>query len=327
MTSLYSYPPRVRTGDTIGLLTPSAPAAGRFPRRYARGIDQLERMGFKVREARHTTAIAGHVSASAQERVEDLHEMFEDPDVRAIVSTLGGGHTCQMLPHIDWSIIQANPKPFVGYSDITVLHHAIGTQTQMVTYYGPTLMTEFAEYPSMPRYSAESFIDALCLDPRGLHISPTESVAIEQADWAAGEETPRVRAVGSAVPSIVVRPGTVTGTVTGGCIESLERLRGTTYWPSTHGAILLLETSSENVNLLDLEIILSDYQNMGVLESIAGLVFGRKQWDAGSLERLFGLLESATMINPIPTMIGFRLRPYKPHHDYSPGCRCHVKHV
>lgn len=143
-------PRRLAPGDTIGIVSPSSYGGEAIRHRVERGVRQLEALGFAVKIAPHALNNVGWVSDTPQHRAADLHAMFADPAVRAIFATIGGDHSCHLLPLLDWELIRANPKIFMGYSDITVLNVAIRTMTGLVTFNGPTLLTEWAEFPEMP---------------------------------------------------------------------------------------------------------------------------------------------------------------------------------
>jgi muramoyltetrapeptide carboxypeptidase LdcA involved in peptidoglycan recycling len=87
-------------------------------------------------------------------------------------------------------------------------------------------------------------------------------------------------------------------------VEALQRLRGTPFFPETRGAILALETASDEPNVSYLESVLTDYRNMGILGNIVGLIFGRKHWPKESTQELCDLLGRMTSGNPVPTLVG-----------------------
>ncbi len=118
-------PPRLRPGDTIGIVSPSWGGAGRFPHRVENGIAYLESLGYKTRLGRHALGQHGFVSGTPENRAADIHDMFAAPEVGAIVAAIGGDHSCHLLPHLDFEVIRHNPTIFMGYSDITVLNVAI----------------------------------------------------------------------------------------------------------------------------------------------------------------------------------------------------------
>ena len=238
-------PPRLRHGDVVGIVSPSWGGAGAFPHRVRAGVKHLESLGFRVRLGRHAMNRRGFVSDTAENRVSDLHEMFEDTEIRAIIAATGGDHSCHLLPLLDFGLIRNNPKIFMGYSDITVLNVSIWTKTRTVTFNGPALITDFAERPSMFDYSESSFLRTLGrAEPPGA-IQPSDWWTEEFLDWGAKKDLDRPRARQASEGPVWLRPGYAEGTLVGGCIESLQHLRGTEFWPDFAGAILFLETSEE----------------------------------------------------------------------------------
>jgi muramoyltetrapeptide carboxypeptidase len=290
-----THPPR------IGIVSPSSPAAGLFPERFARGVEQLRGLGFEVSVAEHAIGVHGRVAATATERAADLNRQFGDPEVAAIIATIGGQHSCQVLPLLDWDLVRRNPKPLIGYSDITVLLHAIAQESRHVVFYGPTLMTEFAEYPAMPRFSAQSFTEALSAGRSSLRITHSPVLAAKGTDWSVGPvERPLLPAPGP----IVARPGTADGVVLGGCVEAMERLRGTRYWPNFDGAILCMESAEDTYQPGFWEVLVADYANMNVWPRISGVAVGQKDWPISHLEEIGRLLVEATAKHPVPVLVG-----------------------
>lgn len=94
-------------------------------------------MGFQVTFSKHAEELDRFASSSISSRVQDLHRAFRDPNVKAILTTLGGYNSNGLLKHLDYDLIRKNPKFFCGYSDITALNNAIYTKTRLVTYSGP----------------------------------------------------------------------------------------------------------------------------------------------------------------------------------------------
>lgn len=88
-------------GDTVGIVSPAWFGGEAFLPRAHRGIATLEAFGYRVRIGTHAFNTAGHVSDTAEHRVTDIHAMFADPDVKAIIATIGGDHSCHLLPFID----------------------------------------------------------------------------------------------------------------------------------------------------------------------------------------------------------------------------------
>lgn len=267
--------PRLQPGDTVGLVSPSWGGAGMFPHRVERGMQYLQSLGFKVRIGSHAFNQLGFVSDTPQNRVDDIHSMFGDSEVKAIVAAIGGDHSCHLLPLLDFDLIRKNPKIFMGFSDITVLNVAIWKETGLVTFNGPALLTDFAEYPKMFEYTERYMLKALCeTKPIGV-VEPSIWWTEEFLDWAQKEDPKRPRERHRSAGWSWLKGGVAEGVLIGGCLESLEHLRGTRFWPEWQDAIMFFETSEEAPSPERVDCILMDYENMGVLQRLKGLMVGR----------------------------------------------------
>jgi muramoyltetrapeptide carboxypeptidase len=94
-------------------------------------------MGLELTYGDHVDERDVFDSSSIESRVVDLHAAFAESDVAAILTVIGGFNSNELLPHLDWDLIAANPKIFCGYSDITALQNAMVARTGLVTYSGP----------------------------------------------------------------------------------------------------------------------------------------------------------------------------------------------
>jgi muramoyltetrapeptide carboxypeptidase len=268
-------PPRLRPGDTVGIISPSSGSAAVFPHRVERGIAQLRELGFEVKLGRHALNKDGFVSDTARNRAADIHELFADPDVKMILAAIGGDHSCHILPELDFDLIREHPKVFMGYSDVTVLNVVIWKETGLTTFDGPALLADFAEQPRIFDYTKEWFQQAVCSgDPIGI-IRPAEAWTEEFLDWREKKDLERPRRMEPSSGWTWIRRGVSEGILVGGCLESLQHLRGTSYWPDWDGVILFTETSEEAPSPAKVDGILMDYENMGVFDRIRGLLIGR----------------------------------------------------
>lgn len=283
----------------IGIVTPSSPAPALFPERYKRGLKSLTNLGFSIKEGSFSNSREGIVSASAKDRANDINKLFADSEISLILATIGGNFAAEILQFIDWNIIKENKKGLIGYSDITVLLIAIGLLGKQVVYYGPTLMTEFSEYPAPPQDSIEPFLKLF--KEEQIIIEPYPTLFSDGSDWG----LPSVkRDLNCPVISKTIRAGIAEGVVIGGCIESLDRLRGTKFWPCFDNSILILETSKNEFNEIDWRSLLVDYQNMGILEKVSGIIIGQKKWNEDQVKRLSDMFLSFTQDKPIPILYG-----------------------
>jgi muramoyltetrapeptide carboxypeptidase LdcA involved in peptidoglycan recycling len=265
----------LQEGDTIGIVSPSWGGLGAFPHRAEAGIKHLESMGFKVKMAEHAANDEGYVSDTAENRAQDIHDMFRDPEVKMILAAIGGDHSCHLLPLLDFDLIRQNPKIFMGYSDITVPNIAIWQQTGLTTFNGPALITDFAEFLEMFDYTEQYFLKAVTkAEPVG-KIEPSTFWTEEMLDWETKMDQTRPRHQTESTGWSWLKPGFGEGPLIGGCLESLQHLRGTPYWPDWKGAIMFFETSEEKPSPEKVDGILMDYENMGVLEKLAGMLVGR----------------------------------------------------
>ena len=237
--------PALRKGDHIGLVSPWWGGAAAFPHRVERGVAQLESLGFRVKLGRFALSERGYVSDTARHRVGDLHDMFRDPEVRLILAAIGGDHSCHLLPLLDFDLIAAHPTLFMGFSDITVLNVAIWQRTGLVTFNGPALLTDFAEHPQMFGYTRSSFLRTACdPDPVGI-VAPSPWWTEELLDWEQQQDLERPRRREPSAGWTWLQGEVGEGVLIGGCLESLQHLRGTPYWPRWDDAILFFETSED----------------------------------------------------------------------------------
>jgi muramoyltetrapeptide carboxypeptidase len=199
-----------------------------------------------VKPSAHLRARNGYLAGTDAERAADLNAMFGDPEVKAVFALRGGYGSCRILPLVDYALIRANPKIFLGYSDITALHHAIGVKTGLVTYHGPN--------------ANEAFLPVNLAAFRRTLMEPARDSLLFSAE-VGGEEAK------------CLVPGKATGRLLGGNMTCLLRLLGTPYAPDFTGAILFLEDIGEKAYRVD--GMFTQLRLAGVLDRIAGLVLGR----------------------------------------------------
>jgi len=180
----------------------------------------LKSLGFKVRIAPHALNQRGFISDTPQNRAHDIHSLFADSEVKAIVAAIGGDHSCHLLPLLDFDLVRENPTAFMGFSDITVLNVAIWKATGLVTFNGPALLTDFAEYPRMFEYTERYMLKALCeAKPMGV-IEPSTWWTEEFLDWAQKADLKRPRARHHSAGWTWLREGAGEGVLIGGCLVS-----------------------------------------------------------------------------------------------------------
>jgi muramoyltetrapeptide carboxypeptidase len=265
-------PQRLAQGDTIGIVTPSVPAPAGAPRRFERGIAELERLGFRVRVAPNARGSRGHRSGTNEERVADLHELFADSDVNAILCTIGGFNSNSLLDELDYDVIRSNPKIFVGYSDVTALHAGIWSQTGLAVCLGPSLMMQFAEFDGVDPYTWDAWERTLMrAEPAG-PLAPADSWTDEFLAWDEADTRRRERRPTPGPRT--VREGGAEGRVIAANLATLLAVAGTRFWPQVEGALLCLE-DDHTADVAILDRMLTQLRQLGVFEQVAGLAFGR----------------------------------------------------
>src|SRR5208282_825775 len=137
-------PNRLSYGDTIGVVAPAS--APPDPKNIDRSVAALERLGFKPKLAPNVRNRWGFLAGSDRDRAGDLMKMFADHKVRAIICVRGGYGASRLLPRLDFASIRAHPKIFIGYSDITSLHCAFLVKSNLVSFHGPMLNSDFIKH-------------------------------------------------------------------------------------------------------------------------------------------------------------------------------------
>ncbi len=300
---------KIKTGDLVSIISPSSGLAPFAMHRIEQGKKVLEDMGFKVKIEANALKNAGHVSGTVEERVADIHSAFTDKNVKAIICTIGGNHSNQLLKFLDWKLIRKNPKIFLGYSDITVLHQAIYKKTGLITFYGPCIMPEFGEYPKMNEYNEEYLRKALMEGKIG-KIKPSKEWTDEFLDWFKKEDTKRKRNYNKNLGFEWWRKGKVIAEVFGGAIPSINHLAGTEYWNDFKDKILFLDlpeghNPGQGISISDFDTYLADLFNLGVLTKIKGLIVGRAYAQSqGNLKRIKEITQFYTKGTKYPILYG-----------------------
>jgi muramoyltetrapeptide carboxypeptidase len=277
-------PPALRPGDTIAVVSPSCPAAAFLTEEVRRGTEALERMGFQVRLMPHAKGVRGWTSGTVQERLDDLHQAFADPGVHAVLYSIGGLHSAQLLAGLDMELIAANPKVFCGYSDATSLLNAVHAATGLVTFYGPALIPQFGElpepYPETTGHFLRVTTEAAAAGPL-----PRIPYQVTDQDYARREREQRPRDSEPAAARSVLRPGSASGPALAICLPSARDLVGTRWQPDTAGRVLFVETPEPPYTPAAADADLWHLRNAGLLDEVAAVVLGRPLgWDTVETE-------------------------------------------
>lgn len=243
-------PKALRKGDTIGLISPSSHCA--FPEKIGQAVSYLEKNGFRVKPSVHLNSINTDPAIADDGKLHDLHEMFCDPSVKAIICLRGGAGSSRLLKKINYGLIAANPKILVGYSDITALSLAVFAKTGLISFSGPMLATEL--YGPTP-YTEEHFW--------GMLTSPSYAVSLQNS---------------CSHTVTCIRAGKAEGRLIGGNLSVLSSMIGTPFLPAFKDTLLFLEDINEPAYRIDR--MLSHLSNADLLSQCRAMLLGQFGNDA-----------------------------------------------
>jgi len=273
-------PKKLQPGDTVAAISLSWGGPGTFPHRYEAGKGQLQKeFDLKVIETPHALRDDAWLQDNPKARAEDLMNAFADPSIKAIISTIGGDDSIRILPYLDLDVIRSNPKIFMGFSDTTITHLAC-FKVGLVSFYGPSMMAGFGESGGMFPFMVDAVRRSVFSSTPIGRVSPNvNGWTAERLEWDKPENQSRKRSLNPTTGwKFLQGKGVQQGHLLGGCLEVLDFLRGTDFWPesaSWQGAILFLETSEEAPPPQLLKYILRSYASMGILKQLSGILFGR----------------------------------------------------
>ncbi|MBV2148799.1 LD-carboxypeptidase [Sphingobium sp. AS12] len=243
-------PPRLRPGDTVGLIEPAGFTDDGFDLDLVR--ETMLAMGLKPKDAPHLAQRHGYLAGKDADRASDINAMYADPAVKAVFAVRGGWGCARLLPYLHFATIRANPKLLVGFSDITALHLAFAAKAGFTTIHGPNAASSWGQL-SWDAFRAVAFEGE----------TPTFANPPGMEDRLV-QRTGRIR---------TFRPGVARGRLLGGNLTVLAALMGTGWLPDFTGAILFIEDIDEAPYRIDR--MLTQLALGGVLGKLAGVVFGQ----------------------------------------------------
>lgn len=264
---------KLKKGDSIGIFSPSTPITAYTPKRFERGVKYLEDKGFKIIKGSLTGKSDFYRSGSIKERSKELNELIRNPEVQCIMSTIGGMNSNSLLPYIDYDAFKKNPKPIIGYSDVTAILLGIYAKTGVSTYYGPALVASFGEFEPYVDLTYKYFEDILIDEVSYPYkIKNPEFWTDEFIDWEKQDrEKNRVKN-----NLITVYEGKVQGRLIGGNLNTMMGIWNTEYMPEIkEGDILFIEDSLKDC--ADIERSFSLLKLSGVFDKVSGIILGKHE--------------------------------------------------
>lgn len=252
------FPPSIPLNGKIAIVAPSGPLSDL--KQIDIAIENVRSFGWEPLVGKSVSKKHGYLAGTDAERAEDLNAAFADSSVDAIWCIRGGYGAARILDLLDFDLIRSNPKPLIGYSDITALHAALNKKCGAVSFHAPTARETITDF------SRNSFMNVMKKNDK--------DVVCEEAGSA---DTDAVNAeVGSAdqISGVsAVRSGHATGRLVGGNLAVFTSLVGTEYFPDTRGGILILEDINEDVYRIDR--MLRQLLQSDSISDIAGIAAGR----------------------------------------------------
>ncbi len=261
-------PQKLVKGDRIGIISPAGPV--NEPDLQA-GINLLESSGFKIQQAPHVYETHGYLAGDDETRLEDLHAMLQDQDIKAVLCARGGYGSLRLLDKIRYDLIRKAPKIIAGYSDITALLMAIHTKTGLITFHGPMVRG----LAGNDNKNWESLLNL---------ISSNRPITQDLSECT------------------ILLPGKAKGALMGGNLSLICHLLGTPFLPSFDGNILFIEDTGEPLYRLDR--MLTHLTLSGKLKRISGLIAGRFE-ECGDTADINKLLTGIADKLKIPLVTGF----------------------
>lgn len=239
-------PKKLRKGDLIGLISPASSPDELD--KIEKSVKYFEAAGYKALVGKNVGKYRGYLAGNDEERLNDLHDMFKNKDVKAIISIRGGYGSGRILDKINYNLIKNNPKIFVGYSDITALHSAILTKTGLVTFAGPMAAVDF--YENVSSFTEEHFWRIVTSDKKVGKI-----------------ENPN----GESFYTLI--KGKSEGRLFPANLTVLNSLIGTDYFPNLKDTILVLEDIDEPPYKIDR--MFNQLRLNKIFKQIKGIILGR----------------------------------------------------
>ncbi|MDF9800375.1 muramoyltetrapeptide carboxypeptidase [Catalinimonas alkaloidigena] len=254
-------PERLQPGDTIGLLTP---ATYLTEEQLRNAVTALENLGFKVRYSPNMLVRKGYLGGTDKQRAEDINQMFADEEIDGIMCGRGGYGSGRILPYLDFDMIRNNPKPFIGFSDITALLYGFYGQAGLVCYHGPMGTSDYNEITT-------SYFKKVLMEPQNQlvydnqEIKPVLGLDVEEGELEVEMASP--------TQMITLTPGQAEGELIGGNLSLMSMLAGTQYDLDMQEKLVFIEEVGEAPYRID-RMLTQLLLDKNKLPAAAGIVLG-----------------------------------------------------
>lgn len=286
----------------IGIFSSSSPISATVPSRYQRGKNYLEHKGFEIVNGSRYGKQDHYRSGSIQQRAEEFNELLYREDISILMASIGGFNTNSILPYINYAYLKKHPKIIIGYSDTTALLLAIYAKTGLTTFYGPALASSFGEFPPFVDQTYAYFSDVI-LEGKSPYMYPTPDLWTDEfISWSEQSHGK----TGQSNEWLCIHPGSCSGRLIGGNLNTMEGIFGTEYMPQIQdGDILLLEDSLKDACTIERSFSL--LKLAGVFDRVGGIILGKHEKfdDNGTGRKPYEILLEVLGTPNIPILADF----------------------
>lgn len=310
-------PQKLKEGDEIRIVAPARSLSMDWIQAVKDySYEKLTDMGFRVTYGKHIEEKDEFNSSSIQSRVDDLHDAFNDKNVKAILTVIGGYNSNQLLSSLDYPLIKNNPKILCGYSDITALGNGIYAKTGMITYSGPHFFN-FGDKKGID-YTEKYFRKCL-MQQQPFEITPADTWSDDR--WATEQEN---RNFEKNEGNWSINEGEAEGTIIGANLCTFNLLQGTNYMPPMKNTILFLEDNYETrAEIFDRD--LQSVLHQKDFSEVKGLIIGRFQKESEiNRDILTKIIKTKKELKNIPIIANVDFGHTTPLFTFPIGGSCHM---
>jgi muramoyltetrapeptide carboxypeptidase len=287
-------PPKLKARDLVRIIAPAGSMSCECKELLPLASKRLEQLDLELSFAKNLEESDIFGSSSIESRVNDLHQAFSDKQVKLVLALVGGFNSNQLLRHLDYDLIKANPKIFCGYSDITALANAIYAKTTLITYSGPNFIN-FADNKCI-NYILEYFKKCFFSEEH-FSVVPSEEWFFDP--WC---DCPKNSKVIKNKGYALINEGESSGAIIGGNLCTLNLLQGTEYFPSLNNAILFIEDDYE-VKGSHFDRDLQSLIHQADFPKVKGILIGRFQETSNmDIEKITQIIKTKRELKNIPVI-------------------------
>lgn len=309
-------PKKLSKGDEIRIISPARSMAIILDSTKNIANEWFRQNNLKLSLSKHVSKIDEFRSSSIESRLIDLHEAFLDKNVKAILTTIGGFNSNQLLKYIDYKLIKRNPKILCGYSDITALSNAIYAKTGLVSYSGPHYSTFGIKHGN--EYTQENFKKCLRSEKK-FKIEPSDKWS-DDAWYIDQEKRDFIKNEGYNI----INPGKAKGTIVGGNLCTFNLLQGTEFMPSLKNTVLFIEDDADT-NPVKFDRDLQSLIHQPGFNKVKAIVIGRFQKQSKiSNEILKKILSTKKEVQGVPLITNIDFGHTSPIITYPIGGKINI---